>query len=65
MSEFPPVFGAATKLTLELPLFPEAVIVNHEGVFVDEVQEQPAGAITPTAPAPPVAGTDPAIDCKP
>jgi len=39
-------------------------MLSHDGVLLIEVQAQPAGAITPTVPIPPVAGTEPVLDCR-
>jgi hypothetical protein len=48
-----PLFAATWKATVPLPLpLPPAVIEAH-GVELEAVHEQPAGAATPTLPAPP------------
>ena len=61
------VFGCATKLTSPLPPVAADEIVSH-GVAIGSVtvavQPQTAGAITPTDPAAPAAGTEPFVDCS-
>ena len=64
VSGLAPVFGAATNETFDVPLFPEEVIVSHEGALLDAFHMQPAGAITPTLPEPPPAGAEPVVDCR-
>ena len=56
--------GAATKTTLLDPALPDEVIVSQLGLLLTAVQPQTLGAITPTDPVPPEAGTVPFEDCK-
>jgi hypothetical protein len=64
VSGLAPVFGAATNETFDVPLFPEEVIVSHDGALLDAFHMHPAGAITPTLPEPPPAGAEPVADCR-
>ena len=54
----------ATNWTSPLPPVPEEEIVSQLGSLVNDVHEQAAGAITPTRPLPPAAGTLPFADCN-
>ena len=58
-----PGFDSATKLTLPDPGDGTVVTVTHDALLAAD-QAQPDGVATPTAPAPPEAGTDPLDDSR-
>jgi hypothetical protein len=52
-----PVFGAAVKLTVPLPLPDAPLLIESQGALLIAVHAQPPGAVTPTEPVPPDVGT--------
>src|SRR5580658_3139617 len=58
------VFGAAVNCTKELPAVPLEVMVSQLGACELAVQVQAPGAITPTVPLPPPAGTLPVREAR-
>jgi hypothetical protein len=60
----PDGFGCATNCTSPVPPDADEAIDSHDGSLLTAGHEHTAGAETPTAPAPPDAGTLPTADCK-
>jgi hypothetical protein len=52
-----PVFGAAENSTRPFPVPLEPLVMDSHEPLLVAVHEQPPGAVTPTLPEPPPAGT--------